>query len=329
MNSNRISRRETLKSIGTGVGFAIIGTSLTGGVSAKNNGDEVKIVKASHDQDLSVEDEHCKVSSDVLDANGVSVGEQVRVGCDSSGKKCNTDYPSGLYTVVGTWNKSSRIVLSDAGMDRIGFQNKSNGWIKGYGPNPDYDTIDEADANDEYVEILEDDCSEDRLVATAVHGGWIEHPTHKQSEYVANELGVTEWTCAGFNSGGGAYDRWHITSTDIHRDSFPGLDSIGDRGFDHCVSFHGFSNDGIAVGGGADKADREEMRDEIDSAVGSTYDVYLADPDGAYAGDSSENFCDWLTANDNGIQLEIGWDARQDDWDTIADAVVSFYDGRI
>jgi hypothetical protein len=54
------------------------------------------------------------------------------------------------------------------------------------------------------------------------------------------------------------------------------------------------------------------------------YDVYLAD-DGSYAGNSPENFVNWLVDGSDGVQIEQSWDARIDDWDTIAAAVVEVY----
>lgn len=313
-----------LKTIGTSIGIGVTGTEFTGQVSTELETEDITIELNDSDSDLRGEEEHCAVSEDILDTLNRNEGEQLRVGCDNC-----ADYHSGLYTISKRIDISNTVEMSRDAMDRMGFSDGDEGWAKRIGPHPDIDSIEEADNNDEYCEILEDDGEEDRLVATAVHGGWMEYPTHKQSEYVADELDVTEWTCPGFSSGGGAFDRWHITSTDVHPDSFPELGKIADRGFEHCVSFHGFSEDGIAVGGDADKADREEMRDTINAYVGDDYDVYLADPDGPYAANSPENFCNWLTKDDNGIQLEVEWDARQDDWDTISEAAVDFYDVRI
>jgi len=272
---------------------------------------------------LQGEDEHCKVSEGVLQSLGVSVGEQIRIGCDDCG-----DYPSGLYTVVGGISDSATIELSDAGAGRLGFSEDDEVWVDSRVPHPKYQTVSEAREHSEFVEVMDDSGGSD-LVACAPHGGYIEHPTHELSRYVSDALDATEWTCAGYNSGGGAFDRWHITSTDISRDSFPGLDRIADRGFTHAVSFHGFTGDGIKVSGLADKADREAMREAIADRVGERYEVTVANPAGPYGGASAGNFVNWLTENDTGIQLEIEWDARQDDWESIARAVVDFYEPRL
>lgn len=272
---------------------------------------------------LQGEGEHCKVSKEVLQSLGVGVGQQVRIGCENCG-----DYPSGLYTVVDSASAPKTVQMSDAGVGRIGFSDGNELWIDSRVPHPEYQTVSEAETHSEFVEVIDDTGGSD-LVVCAPHGGYIEHPTHEMSRYVAEELGVTEWTCAGYNSGGGAFDRWHITSTDISRHSFPGLDRIADRGFSEAVSFHGFTGSGIKVGGLADNAKREAMKAALDDRLGEMYEVTLANPAGPDGGASAGNFVNWLTENGTGIQLEIEWDARQDDWESIARAVVDFYEDRL
>lgn len=212
---------------------------------------------------------------------------------------------------------------SDA-LERLDLTHRDDGIARRYAPHPTYETRAAAKANDEYVEILRDDGRRSDLVLCAAHGGWIERKTDQQAAYVADALEATEWSCVGYNSDCGAYDRWHVTSTDIDRRSFPGLGRIADRGFAHAVSFHGFSNDGIAVGGGASESLKRRVRDAIDDATGGRYDVSTV-TGGEYAGDSPENFVNWLTADRNGVQLEQGWDVRVDDWQPVAEAVIEVY----
>lgn len=306
----------------------VLGTTFTIGASSSliaDSGrattvDAVQIEKINGKTPLRGEEEHCTISEGLLEALNVELGSQIRIGSADR----NAAYASGLYTVVDTHPQSGTIGLSKSGLDRLDLRNKTDGLARRYAPHPDYDSRAEADANDEYVEILDDDGSQSTLVVCAPHGGWIEYLTDEQARRVATELDVTEWSCAGYNSGGGAYDRWHITSTDISRRAFPELDRIADRGFTHAVSFHGFSADGIAIGGGADESLKTDIRDEIDDATNGEYDVSVAS-DGEYDGDSSENFVNWLTETDEGIQIEQGWDARSNDWDVIADAVSRVY----
>ncbi len=317
-SNNAVSRREVVKALGVTLGVSTGTVTLS---SATASASDLTIRQSNGDAALRGEREHCNISASVVGDVGDRVGTQVRVRCADDGAK----YDSGLYTIVGDCRKKDTVEMGKEGLSRVGFENKSQAEVRTYAPHPDYETRAEASEHDEYVEILEDDGEQSTLVACAPHGGWIEYPTDKQSARVAETLGVTEWTCAGYNSGGGAYDRWHITSTEIDRRSFPGLDTIADRGFDHAVSFHGFSEEGIAIGGGAPEALKVELQETISEAVGSAYDVYVVDSDNAYSGDSEENFVNWLTEDNNGIQIEQSWDVRTDHWDTVADAVSRFY----
>ena len=62
------------------------------------------------------------------------------------------------------------------------------------------------------------------LVVLAPHGGDIEPHTDDQAELVAAATGCSSWRCKGWRPGGGAHERWHITSTDIDPGSFPLLE---------------------------------------------------------------------------------------------------------
>jgi phage replication-related protein YjqB (UPF0714/DUF867 family) len=82
------------------------------------------------------------------------------------------------------------------------------------------------------------------LIVIAPHGGDIEFHTDQQAERVASRLvakAVSSWRCKGFK-GDGSFDRWHITSTDIHEASFPRLNSVISRGFTYAVAIHGFDD---------------------------------------------------------------------------------------
>lgn len=308
-----------MKRLGTAI---CIGTSssalLTSNAKAATSA--VTLKKQNRNSNLREGPEYCAVDSATLREICADVGDQIRAGAAVDDAK----YESALYTVVDDGTSRDTIAMGKAGLDRLGLKKDSPGFGRSYAPSHDYETRAEADRNDEYVEILVDDGQQSELVACAVHGGWIEYRTDKQAEYVAEALDVTEWSCVGYNSGGGAYERWHITSTDISRHSFPGLDSIAERQFTHAVSFHGFSEDGIRIGGGAPDSLKRDVRDEINDATGGRYDVSLA-PDGDYDGDSPDNFVNWLTADGRGVQIEQGWDARTDDWETIAAAVSRVY----
>jgi phage replication-related protein YjqB (UPF0714/DUF867 family) len=88
----------------------------------------------------------------------------------------------------------------------------------------------------------------------APHGGEIEENTDKQTEYVWSKFSpdrVSLWTCKGFSNKGqaDAFERWHITSTEISEKSFPKLNTICGLKFEYYIAFHGWNKDSICVGG--------------------------------------------------------------------------------
>lgn len=291
--------------------------------SGKNGDGTTELTIAAHagDGDLSGEAERCKLPRSLLADLDVRVGEQVRLGPRGN----SGDYDCGLFTVAGTCDRRETALVDDAGLDRLGVRDGTRGVAYPYAVSPTYDTREAAADADEYVEILRERSRAD-LVVCAPHGGWIEHPTDAQADRVADALGATEWSCAGYNDGGGAYDRWHVTSTALHPRSFPELAGIADGGFAHAVSFHGFSGSGVAVGGGAPDSLKIEVRDAVAAETG--HDAYLAAEDGAYGGGSAENVVNWLTADGNGVQIEQSTAARGD-WAAVADAVAGVYAGRV
>jgi phage replication-related protein YjqB (UPF0714/DUF867 family) len=260
------------------------------------------------------------IQADTLESYNVGGGEQVRLSAPAA----SAAYESVLRTVpddvfdAGTWNCTKACRKLDVASD-------SELAVQPFAPHPEYTTREQAKEHDEFVEYLEDSGGSD-LVVTAPHGGRIEYKTDAQSRLVADALGATDWGCFGFNSGGGAYDRWHITSTEISPRSFPKLGEIADRNFAYGVSFHGFGEDGIAVGGGASQELKRTVCQAIEGATDERYDVYIPDTDGPYAGVSSTNYVNWLTADGDGIQIEQSLDARKEDWQAVANAVVSVFD---
>jgi phage replication-related protein YjqB (UPF0714/DUF867 family) len=138
---------------------------------------------------------------------------------------------------------------------------------------------------------------------------------------------VSVWRCKGFKDGGGAFERWHITSTDLHEESFPLLKKIICRGFTHAVAFHGFSEADVLIGGLAPLALKQEIEAAIEDALaGSGIPVRIAGPSDNFGGDSPKNIVNRLTAGGaNGVQIEQSDEARTRFWKAIADAVASVY----
>jgi phage replication-related protein YjqB (UPF0714/DUF867 family) len=168
-------------------------------------------------------------------------------------------------------------------------------------------------------------------------GGDIEPHTDQQAERVASRLvakAVSSWRCKGFK-GDGSFDRWHITSTDIHEASFPRLNSVISRGFTYAVAFHGFDDPeilfDILIGGAAPYSLKQEIETAIKGAIaGSDITVRIASPDEKFGGDSLENIVNRLTADRAyGIQIEQTPRARTSHWQDIADAVANVYNTKL
>lgn len=260
--------------------------------------------------------------------NGVVVCQQVRVK--------SRDYPDryAAYTVHqfmqdGTDDNDVRMALDGRkrmdftdsfkarleGTDEVALQGKTESWL---------------DSNNEFGEFLDETSTDHtKLVACAPHGGIIENYTDEQAERVYSQLdalskAVSSWRCKGWQDEVGAFDAWHITSTEVARASFPLLNSIGDRGFDYAVSFHGYGEADIAVGGGAPTSLKQAVADAIAAISGLPYDVEVL-TGGEYSGTSPCNFVNWITAAGNGIQIEQPYGARRDYGQAIADAVASVF----
>lgn len=295
------------------------------GIGAAGNAVSTVVAPDSHSHTGASETTLSSSSSGMIEAStlariGVSPGEQVRLSAaDDTGA-----YASVLETVpddlsrTGVWN------CGDA-YDRLDIHAGTDLTVEPFAPHPAYTTREQAKDHDEFVEYLHEGKSS-KLVTTAPHGGRIEYRTELQSGLVAEQLDATDWGCIGFNSGGGAYDRWHITSTELSPRSFPKLDQIAGRGFSYGVSFHGFDETGIAVGGGASRDRKRTVCQAIADATDGKYEVYVPNDGSDYAGTAADNYVNWVTADGDGIQIEQSMEARREDWRVIAEAVASVFE---
>jgi phage replication-related protein YjqB (UPF0714/DUF867 family) len=274
--------------------------------------------------DLVNHSERCSADPEKLASIGRSLGHQVRV------KRNSTQY--ALYTVseVRQENPDNIVRMGQAGRQRLGTTNEFSGTVDSQVPHLTY-TDEQAEANSEFVERFGDNGTHTGLIALAPHGGMIENWTDEQAERVASQLapkGVSSWRCKGWLDGGGAFTRWHITSTDIHEASFPLLGTVVSRGFTHAVAFHGFGDPDVLVGGLAPTALKESIKAAIEAALaGSGITVRVAQPGENYGGDSPQNIVNRITSGGaSGVQIEQSTVARTDYWQAIADAVASVYD---
>jgi phage replication-related protein YjqB (UPF0714/DUF867 family) len=293
---------------------------------------DAAVRKALPDQkDLQDRREHCSVDAARLATIGRAVGHQVRVRLSSD--------TFGLYTVseVHPEDPDTTVRMGRRGRERLGTSDELDGVVDSVGPHPNL-TVDQARTCGELVERLRDNGRQRELIVIAPHGGDIERHTDEQAEQVASRLAakaVSSWRCKGWKGGGGAFVRWHITSTDISAASFPRLDLVISRGFTHAVAFHGFEDPeveiDVLIGGCAPDELKQEIAAEIDRATaGSGLGVRIAEPEDNFGGDDERNVVNRLTAEGgSGIQIEQSPAARSRRWAEIAGAVAAVYDTKI
>jgi phage replication-related protein YjqB (UPF0714/DUF867 family) len=277
-------------------------------------------------------EERISMDPELAQNNGVVVGQQVRIKSKKKPERYAA-YTVHQFMQDGTDDNDVRMAL--AGRQRMDYSDSFSGYLEGCDEVALQGKTEQwLDDNNEFGEFLDEtSTNHTKIVVCAPHGGIIENYTDEEAERVYSELDgqgkdVSSWRCKGWQDAIGAYDAWHITSTEISPESFPLLGSIQNRGFDYAVSFHGYGEADIAVGGGAPVALKQEIADAIAAISGLPYDVSVL-TGGEYSGTSPDNFVNWLTSAGNGIQIEQPYGARRDYWQQIADAVASVFASKI
>lgn len=149
------------------------------------------------------------------------------------------------------------------------------------------------------------------IVALAPHGGSIEPYTEDQAELCAQETpGCGAWIRTGTATSDSAFSAWHIPSTQLSRQNTAYLASVAEAAPQRAISFHGFApgiDVDIYVGGGADRAVRATVADQIRTALPASQTVTIArrtDPlYRKYGGISRQNIVNWVGER-GGIQIE-------------------------
>jgi phage replication-related protein YjqB (UPF0714/DUF867 family) len=287
--------------------------------------------------------EHCSVNADQIQMMGLNTRQQVRIE-----RPTENGTTLALYTIESAHSEEPYEVFLDyvdpvdVG-ERFGvptlepFQGKINAQVAAVGL-----TDADAEAYSEFVEHLADNDYNRELVVIAPHGGFIEEHTDTQVQYLAEQLPfkvVSTWICKGFNKkeDGGAFNRWHITSTDISEESFPKLKTIYGRQFKYAIAFHGWGGDSICIGGSEPNPYdpdcleeeitlKEEIKCAIEKVVPGSIDVVLggAGDNGCpenFNGDNSENIVNRLGTT--AVQIEQCARAREEYGKAIAEAVAN------
>ena len=271
--------------------------------------------------------EHCIVSKKFINMMGLKPNEQIRILRPFLKNK-----PRALYTIVDIHSmKPSKVFVGySVPNDLIGRLNLDT--TETFSGNIDpkvtmpYISEKEARKQGEFIERLKDKSDKFGIAILAPHGGDIEKYTDRQAkcvyDLVSSKL-ATSWICKGFRPGGGAFDRWHITSTDINENSFPMLKTIINRKFKYAIAFHGWKNDHICMGGSMSTKLKKQIKSAILNAIsGSNIQVYTDYekncPDD-FNGDNPKNIVNRVSSK--GLQIEQSVKARKDYGIKIAQAV--------
>jgi phage replication-related protein YjqB (UPF0714/DUF867 family) len=283
-------------------------------VLAKN----VQIERALSSQSLLLGNEQaCSVGKSL----GVQVGDQVRI------RRNSKEY--ALYTVEQkrSQDNSSLVRLALDARLRLGTSSTFSATLSI--PVVAQGLSDaEAEAKSEFVERLVDDGINTGLCVIAPHGGTIEIETDRQAEAVTVALGCSSWICKGWKQDGGSYERWHITSTKLSPNSFPGLGVIANRGFELVCSFHGMATGGVLIGGAGPLEIKQMLQAAIMASLSDTsIAVDIATATDEFNGDSPTNVVNWLTEDGfGGIQIEQGRAVRIDHWQEVVEGVVHVFE---
>jgi phage replication-related protein YjqB (UPF0714/DUF867 family) len=275
---------------------------------------------------LAKKKEHCSADPDLLRSLGRAEGQQVRVW------RGEEDF--AIFTVSETHDESDESIIRMGRLARLrlGATAEFAGRVSPLVVVPGL-TDDQAKARGELVERLDDDGRSAGLLIMAPHGGDLEPPTDLQAERLAEALAgkpVSTWRCRGYHPQGGkaAFDRWHITSTDISEASYPSLAKLATRRFTYAVSFHGMTDDRILVGGAAPTRLRTEIRDAIRREINNPkIAVDLAMPGDANGGKDKKNIVNRYT--EAGVQIEQSARVRRDHWKQVADALAKVFASKL
>lgn len=259
---------------------------------------------------------------------GLREGDQVRVYTSSNGV--------ALFTVRFNTEKAgdkNLIRMTAQGRKRIGLEKSHGQRIHLRTPviRPGI-TEEEARQQNEFIELLEAEASPIpktvHLLILAPHGGSIEPGTDIIGRRILAAPSLKHsavlWACLGFRAGGGAYTRWHITSTDISEQSFPKLGKLAESGrtFLNAIAIHGHRGDAILIGGAGNTQIKDMLRKELNKQIPSVK-IHILEKKDRLSGFSSRNIVNRYSKN--GIQIELPMTVRKNKWKETADAIIAVF----
>lgn len=283
----------------------------------------IDILKALSSQLAVLTTENCYMDPQLRSALGIAVGDQFLV------TKASASTKYGLVTVYGEYedgpdNNDIRLRLSarERFDETEGFAAVGSAWTAVHGQ-----TLAQLESGNQFGEFLEEsDDEQTSLLLLAPHGGVIEAGSAEIAMAIRNYLESASkpyslWRCHGWQSAIGAYDAWHITSTDLSEASFPYLGQVGARAFDRALSIHGYGEGDVAVGGGGSSAFKEGIKSALEGITNFPYTVTIV-TSGEYAGTDPSNIVNRYS--EDGVQLELPYGARTSWCSEIANAIGAY-----
>ena len=332
------NRSSMTHALGTGMAVPLVGVLLASwagtekGLAARTEADKagrwVDAAWATGTEKKAPNQEECYLDPQCEALpKGVMAGDQIRV-------YRHDDSDFALFTVRLRKDEkgTSRILLAEEGLKRLGYGRSDSLKLRLELPAVQA-AMNEAQARrqGEMIEILESSSPaalrERKLLLLVPHGGAIETGTDKVARRLLTSAkggnSAVLWGCLGFRKGGGAYARWHVTSTDISERSFPKLGELAKprKPFRCALAIHGHSGKEIFIGGQGSAALKQRIKTTLD-ALDLGAEVKILDSDDPLAGHASTNIVNRYTRN--GIQLELPLSVRRDNGTKLSHSQAAF-----
>jgi aromatic ring-cleaving dioxygenase len=263
---------------------------------------------------------YCSLRSDVAAELECEAGQQLRLHPVGEPDR------AAAYTIHEIHTGTPAVRIAKAGRERVGAAGPFEAVIDTTVPRSGKMLYSQIWERDDVWEGLWDE-GQDHLIVCAPHG-YIESNTAQAAGIVRKHLGpdrASGWFVRAF--GEDAFDRWHITSTELSPAAYPGLSVVANRGFSHALSFHVHNESEIEVGGRASQAFRDRVAARIHEVIDRKREVVTDYEQMKHRGNSEENLVNWLTDNNDGVQIELTPVIARNYRKRIARAIADLYDG--
>ncbi|MFB6161091.1 MAG: poly-gamma-glutamate hydrolase family protein [Haloferacaceae archaeon] len=309
------SRRRLLR-----VGVAGSASALAGCLFGSVGADAPTVRGTSALDDRSIYSEkRCFLSTRLLRDRGLRVGDQVRLRhADDPDRYANFTVTTALSPLSPT------VWLSDGGQRRLGDEAPFRVRVSSRAVRSRLSPA-QANARTEITERTAN-ARDGRVAVTTPHGGEIEPRVSRQVRTCGERLrtaGVPAARYAALGYGDavmGAFDRWHVTSTDVSPRSYPEFGRLLERSYDFAVAFHGLADDRLVVGGLAPRRVKATLKRRLEGTVDVPVRVAEEVPDARTGGRSPANFVNRI-APGRSLQLEQPLAVRRRSGDAVARTV--------